>query len=251
VAKKILIMVASPKNERSGTLIPTKAFVDGMLENGDYEAEYVFIDRLNIKPCRGCLTCWGRPDGSCFIKGDDVPETRKKLEEADVVIWSFPLFLFSIPGQMKVLLDRIVGMVHPYMGQKLSGENSTHDMNKPMHGLQHQKPGQKIILLSSCAWMDIDVVYEPIVKQFDIILGKGKYYMIACPQMRALHHRGGERRLSMLRKRYAAGGAELAKTGDISKEAIDLMRKPIFGEDAYVTLVTEFVTHMFDRDDNF
>ena len=46
-------MVASPKNERSGTLIPTKAFVDGMLENGDYEAEYVFIDRLNIKPCRG------------------------------------------------------------------------------------------------------------------------------------------------------------------------------------------------------
>ena len=192
MAKKILIMVASPKNERSGTLIPTKAFVDGMLENGDYEAEYVFIDRLNIKPCRGCLTCWGRPDGSCFIKGDDVPETRKKLEEADVVIWSFPLFLFSIPGQMKVLLDRIVGMVHPYMGQKLSGENSTHDMNKPMHGLQHQKPGQKIILLSSCAWMDIDVVY-----------------------------------------------------------AIDLMQKPIFGEDAYVTLVTEFVTHMFDRDDNF
>ena len=108
MAKKILIMVASPKNERSGTLIPTKAFVDGMLENGDYESEYVFIDRLNIKPCRGCLTCWGRPDGSCFIKDDDVPETRKKLEEADVVIWSFPLFLFSIPGQMKVLLDRIV-----------------------------------------------------------------------------------------------------------------------------------------------
>ena len=29
------------------------------------------------------------------------------------------------------------------------------------------------------------------------------------------------------------------------------MQKPIFGEDAYVTLVTEFVTHMFDRDDNF
>ena len=106
-------------------------------------------------------------------------------------------------------------------------------------------------MLSSCAWMDLDVVYEPIVKQFDIILGKGKYYLIACPQMRALHHRGGERRLNMLRKRYAEGGAELAKTNDISKETIDLMQKPIFGDDAYVTLVTEFVTHMFDRDDNF
>jgi hypothetical protein len=29
------------------------------------------------------------------------------------------------------------------------------------------------------------------------------------------------------------------------------MQKPIFSDDAYVTLVTEFVTHMFDRPDNF
>ncbi|PBC74818.1 flavodoxin family protein [Fibrobacter intestinalis] len=248
MTKKILIMVASPKNEKSGTLVPTKAFVDGMLANGDYEAEYVFIDRLNIKPCRGCLTCWGRPDGSCFIKDDDVPATRKKLETADVVIWSFPLFLFSIPGQMKVLMDRIVGMVHPYMGQKLNEPDS---MNKPMHGLQNQKPGQKIILLSSCAWCDLDVVYEPIVRQFDIILGKGGYTLIACPQMRALHHRGGKRRLDILRKNYAQGGAELAKTGTLSQEAIDLMQKPLFGEETYKELVVQFVTHMFDRDDNF
>lgn len=248
MAKKILIMVGSPKNERSGTLIPTKAFVDGMLESGDYEAEYLFIDRLNIKPCRGCLTCWGRPDGSCFIKDDDVPSVRKKLETADVVIWSFPLFLFSVPGQMKVLMDRVVGMVHPYMGQRLDDPDC---MNKPMHGLQNQKPGQKIILLSSCAWCDIDVVYEPIRKQFDIILGNDGYTLIVCPQMRALHHRGGERRLNMLRKHYAAGGAELAKTGDLSKAAIDLMQKPLFGEETYRELVVQFVTHMFDRDDNF
>ena len=55
--KKILVMVARPKNERSGTLIPTKAFVEGLEESGEYESEYLFIDRLNIKPCRGCLSC--------------------------------------------------------------------------------------------------------------------------------------------------------------------------------------------------
>ena len=42
--KKILVMVASPKNERSGTLIPTKAFVEGLEQNGDYETEYLFIE---------------------------------------------------------------------------------------------------------------------------------------------------------------------------------------------------------------
>ena len=155
--KKILVMVASPMNERSGTLIPTKAFVEGLEQNGNYETEYIFIDRMHIKPCRGCLSCWGREDGSCFMKDDDVPMIREKLINSDIVIWSFPLFLFSIPGQMKVLMDRIVGMVHPYMGQKLKeGANA---MNSHLHGLQFQKEGQKIILLSSCAWMDIDVVY--------------------------------------------------------------------------------------------
>ncbi len=247
--KKILVMVASPKRERSGTLIPTKAFVEGIEQNGDYETEYIFIDKMNIKPCRGCLSCWGREDGSCFMKDDDVPMIREKLINSDIVIWSFPLFLFGVPGQMKVLMDRIVGMVHPYMGQKL--KDGANAMGTPLHGLQFQKEGQKIILLSSCAWMDLDVVYEPVRKQFDIILGHEGYTLIACPQMRALDHRGGPRRLNMLHEKYRKGGAELATTGKLSQETIDLMQKPIFSDDAYETLVVEFITHMFDRDDNF
>ena len=198
-------MVASPKCERSGTLVPTKAFVHGLEENGSFETEYIFIDKMNIKPCRGCLSCWGRPDGSCFIKDDDIPAIREKITNADIVIWSFPLFLFGIPGQMKVLLERIVGMCHPYMGQKLKKDASSSNIG--LHGLKFQKEGQKIILLSSCAWSDIDVVYEPIVKQFDCILGHENYQLIACAQMRALHHRGGERRLGILHKRYWQGGA--------------------------------------------
>ncbi|MBQ7158066.1 MAG: flavodoxin family protein [Treponema sp.] len=246
--KKILVMVGSPKNERSGTLVPTNAFVDGMMASGDYENEYIYIDRMNIKPCRGCLSCWGRPDGSCFIKDDDVPAIRHKLETADVVIWSFPLYLFGVPGQMKCLMDRIVGMVHPYMGQQLEEPDA---MNKPMHGLKNQKEGQKILLLSSCAWCDIDVVYGPIVKQFDIILGKDGYQLVAAPQMRSLHHRGGPRRLKMLTDKFYKGGEEMAKNGCLSAETIALLQKPIFSDDVYKTLVVEFVTHMFDRDDNF
>lgn len=246
--KKILIMVASPKNERSGTLLPTSAFVEGMVASGQYESEYIYIDKMNIKPCRGCLSCWGRPDGSCFIKDDDVPMIRQKLENADVVIWSFPLYLFGVPGQMKCLMDRIVGMVHPYMGQQLNDPDA---LNKPMHGLQNVKKGQKILLLSSCAWCDIDVVYEPIVKQFDIILGHDGYQLVACPQMRSLHHRGGPRRLKMLHDKYYKGGLEMAEKGSISKETIDLLQKPLFSDEVYKTLVVQFVTHMFDRDDNF
>ena len=57
--KKILVMVASPNNERKGIFIPTKAFVEGMEQNRDYDTEYIFIDRQHIKPCSGNLSCWG------------------------------------------------------------------------------------------------------------------------------------------------------------------------------------------------
>lgn len=246
--KKILVMVASPKNEKSGTLVPTKAFVQGIEDNGTFETEYIFIDKMNIKPCRGCLSCWGRPDGSCIIKNDDVPAIREKLTNADIVIWSFPLFFFGVPGQMKVLMDRTVGMLQPYMGQKVTDDMK--NAHSSLHGMRFQKEGQKNILLSSCAWCDIDVIYEPIRKQFDLILGHEGYQLVACPQMRAIYYRGGERRLNILHKHYWQGGAELAKTGKISQEAIELMQKPIFCDDAYKKLVVGFVTHLSDSADN-
>jgi len=51
--------------------------------------------------------------------------------------------------------------------------------------------------------------------------------------------------------KFGHGGAELAKTGRLSQASIDLMQKCIFSDEAYEKLVVEFITHMFDRDDNF
>ena len=40
-------------------------------------------------------------------------------------------------------------------------------------------------------------------------------------------------------------------TRTVLLRAIDLMQKCIFSDVAYEKLVVEFVTHMFDRNDNF
>ena len=72
--KKILVLNGSPKKEKSATLNVTKAFVDGMLSTNNYEIEYVNLSDLNIKPCTGCLSCWGTTEGECVIKNDDIKE---------------------------------------------------------------------------------------------------------------------------------------------------------------------------------
>ena len=71
--RKILILNGSPHKEKSTTMVATNAFVRGMLSSGNYEAETVHVAALNIRPCLGCLSCWGRTEGECVIKNDDIP----------------------------------------------------------------------------------------------------------------------------------------------------------------------------------
>ena len=61
--KKILILNGSPKKEHSATINVTRSFVDGIVEETGASVEYINLADLNIKPCTGCLSCWGRTEG--------------------------------------------------------------------------------------------------------------------------------------------------------------------------------------------
>ena len=108
--RKILVLNGSPHKANSTTMVATNAFVRGMLSSGKYEAETVHITGLNIRPCMGCLSCWGRTEGECVIKNDDIPALKEKILASDILIASFPLYYFGIPGQFKVMMDRLLSM---------------------------------------------------------------------------------------------------------------------------------------------
>ena len=93
--KKISVINGSPKKDKSFTMIVTNAFVKGIEQEGGV-AELINISDLDITPCRGCLSCWGRTAGECVIKGDDIPMLREKLKAADRIVISFPLFFFGM-----------------------------------------------------------------------------------------------------------------------------------------------------------
>ena len=66
----------------------------------------VFTNDLNIKPCIGCMAC--RSKGRCVLGEDDSQRVLKMLQEADAIIMGAPCYWGNIPGQMKLLFDRIV-----------------------------------------------------------------------------------------------------------------------------------------------
>ncbi len=74
-------------------------------KRGD-KVETVATNALNIKPCIGCKVC--RTQGKCVLGEDDSQRVLKMIQQADAIIIGAPCYWGNIPGQMKVLFDRIV-----------------------------------------------------------------------------------------------------------------------------------------------
>ena len=232
--KKLLLLNGSPKKNRSTTLAVSQAFAKGVLESGEYECEEINISDLNIKYCLGCLSCWSRTAGTCVIKDDDIPMLRQKLDEADIVLLSFPLFCFGMPGEVKVMLDRCLGMLNTYRGEAVQNDG------KSLHGFRYPRPDRKWVIISGCAWND-DKVFSPLTGQLDCILGDD-YTAIFCPQIKAVVDQGLEKPRSVrYLKRYQDAGREfVANGGKLSEETKEKLKVTPYSPTVYTQLLNAF-----------
>ena len=106
---RVLVLNGSPKGDKSNTYRLTSAFLDGLRQTQPVEAETIEVGKLHLLPCRGCFACWSKTPGKCVLQ-DDMAGVIEKILAADVLIWSFPLYYFSIPGQLKLLIDDVIVM---------------------------------------------------------------------------------------------------------------------------------------------
>ena len=111
---KILVINGSPKGKRSNTYKLTDAFINGISGKTETECDEIIVMDKNIGTCLGCFGCWNKTPGVCVIK-DDMKEVLGKILWADIVIWSFGLYYFNVPGKMKILIDRQLPLALPFM----------------------------------------------------------------------------------------------------------------------------------------
>lgn len=177
---KILVINGSPKGNRSNTYKLTKAFLAGMEESvkageSTFEVEEIFVNRQEIRPCLGCFSCWSKTPGICCIQ-DDMQDVIRKLLWADVTIWSFPLYYFTVPGGLKNLIDRQLPMVQPFMT-----ENEAQTGNGS-HPLRYDMSNKKTVVISTCGFYTAQGNYDGVCSLFDHVCGKGKYTAVFCGQ---------------------------------------------------------------------
>ena len=228
---KILLINGSPKGKRSNSLKLAYSFIEGFKNGCTNDEESLSIDELhvasmNIAACKGCFACWQKTPGICCIK-DDMQTVIEKLIDADLILWSFPLYYFNVPAILKNLIDRQLPMSLPFMSSRQDGYGSgSHDARYDMEGKRH-------VLISTCGFYSADENYDSVLRMFDHFLGRGNYTTIFCGQGELFR----VKELSVRTNEYLAAvkcaGSEYAMTGAISKETDAVLHTLLYPRDIF------------------
>lgn len=100
----ILIVKGSPRGARGGSSLCADALARGIKKAGG-NVKQVILKDYNIKHCTGCFGCWSATPGKCVLK-DDMEELMEMQKDADLMVLSTPVYVFTVPGLVKDFLDR-------------------------------------------------------------------------------------------------------------------------------------------------
>lgn len=107
MSKKIVVITGSPR-KTGNSFAMTDAFIKAAKEKGHaitrFDAAFA-----NVGGCRACETCYrtGKP---CSFD-DDFNKIAPAILEADTVVFSMPVYWYSIPSQIKAVIDKLFSFV--------------------------------------------------------------------------------------------------------------------------------------------
>lgn len=102
--KNILVLSSSPRKNGNSDIL-CEQFIKGAKESRHNNIEKVYISDMKINYCKGCGVC--HTTGECVQK-DGMEKLHEKMLKADVILFATPVYFYSMCGQMKVFIDRLV-----------------------------------------------------------------------------------------------------------------------------------------------
>ncbi len=102
---RVLGLCASPRQGNSDFLLDKALETATSFEPASVQTKRFLIGRKLLAPCDAC-GAHRALKGECRIK-DAFQEMRDLWLDADVLIYSFPVYHMGIPGQLKSFLDRL------------------------------------------------------------------------------------------------------------------------------------------------
>lgn len=113
---KIVVITGSPRR-KGNSFAMTDAFVKAAEAKGNsvtrFDAAF-----MKIGGCHACMTCF--KTGKTCSFDDDFNQIAEAVLKADAVVYTMPVYWYSIPSQIKGVIDRIFSLV--VGGKDISGK---------------------------------------------------------------------------------------------------------------------------------
>ena len=103
MSKKIVVITGSPR-KNGNSFAMTDAFIRGAEEKG-HQVTRFDAAFMKIGGCHACETCYKTGKACSF--DDDFNIIAPAVLEADVVVFTMPVYWYSIPAQIKGVIDRL------------------------------------------------------------------------------------------------------------------------------------------------
>lgn len=120
MSKKIVVLTGSPR-KNGNSFAMTDAFINACKEKG-YEVERFDTAFMNISGCVACQSCYRT--GKACSHNDDFNIIAPAIEAADVVVFSCPVYWYTIPAQLKAVIDKFYAFSVSRKVSEISGKRA-------------------------------------------------------------------------------------------------------------------------------
>lgn len=207
---KVLALNGSPRKEESNTERLMAPLLEGMRTAGA-EVDYRYLEDYELHQCAACFGCWVRTPGLCHNWRDGMDELLPAFNASELVILGFPLYVYTLPARVKVLIERLLPIVEPWFApHKTVPGLTTHPRRNPQP--------DKLFIVSSAGFAERAHYSSLIatVEQIALMLEMEVAGTLLRPGAALLGVPGMEPLLRLYYQRVRAAGEELAREGRLS-----------------------------------
>lgn len=104
---KIVVITGSPR-KNGNSFAMTESFIKATEQHGDTIQRFDAA-MLRIGGCHACMTCY--KSGKACTFDDDFNRIAPAILEADGIVFTTPVYWYSIPAQIKGVIDRLFSLV--------------------------------------------------------------------------------------------------------------------------------------------
>jgi len=214
--KKILLVNGSPRKDAS-----TKLVLEWFKEGLPTEiTEIVDVSTLKVDKC------WTDQPGLC-INNDDAKVFQQKIDAAGLIVFFVPLSVFTMPSDMKRILERLFSQTTPFFYHNETIKATAH----PIH---HHKQSQAF--LQFLVWGFPEMKYGKILEDnFNLWASHSLKNNLGSIKRPGINLILGDPRLQFVRKKIKAAVIDTAKSV-YNRGVVPKDKKAIIEKENYVSI---------------